>query len=124
MADLHTDAFPETLGGQDVQVRIRRLDDIFSGIDLAGDILLKLDVQGAEDQVLAGATQVLAKSQVVISEVSFDVLYQNQPLFAQVHARLRKAGFAFHGTLSQLFHPGDGRILQADAIFLRDPAVT
>ena len=120
MADLHREAFPQTVGGRNEQVRIHRLDDILAGVELAPDVLVKLDVQGFEDRVLDGATSVLAKTQVVISEVSFDRLYHAQASFDDIYGRLRQAGFAFHGTWAQLLHPADGRILQADAIFLRD----
>jgi FkbM family methyltransferase len=120
MAELHTEAFPETSGGWDERVQIHRLDDILSGEELAAGVLLKLDVQGFEDRVLDGATWVLTKSQIVITEVSFDRLYHDQALFEDIYGRLRQAGFAFHGTSGQLSHPADGRILQADAIFLRD----
>jgi FkbM family methyltransferase len=120
MADLHRDAFPHTAGGRQEQVPTHRLDDILTGVEMAADVLVKLDVQGFEDRVLQGATGVLAKSRVVITEVSFEPLYNDQASFDDIYCRLRQAGFAFHGTWAQLFHPADGRILQADAIFLRE----
>jgi FkbM family methyltransferase len=120
MADLHKDAFPQSAGGRAETVQIRRLDDVLADVKLAPDILLKLDVQGFEDRVLDGAPRVLAKSQMVITEVSFGSLYHGQASFDDIYGRLRHAGFTFHGTYTQLLHPSDGRVLQADAIFLRD----
>jgi Methyltransferase FkbM domain len=120
MADLHREAFPHTAGGLTEQVRIHRLDDILAGVELAPDVLLKLDVQGFEDRVLDGAVGVLAKTHMVISEVSFDHLYDEQASFDDIYGRLSRAGFAFHGTWAQLRHAADGRILQADAIFVRE----
>lgn len=97
-----------------------RLDDLVVAENLVDDVLLKLDVQGFEDRVLDGAERVLARSRIVLTEVSFDRLYEDQALFDDIYGRLRDAGFAFHGVLLQLFHPKDGRPLQADAIFQRD----
>jgi len=120
MADLHKEAFPQTRGARNEQVQIHRLDNILAGVELAADVLVKLDVQGFEDRVLEGARAVLGKTHIVISEVSFDRLYHDQASFDDIYGRLRQAGFAFRGTWAQLFHPVDGRILQADAIFMRD----
>ncbi len=122
MADLHTEAFPQTAGGRNENVPIRRLDGVLTGVEMDPDVLLKLDVQGFEDRVLDGAPRVLAKSQVVITEVSFEPLYHDQASFEDIYDRLRQAGFVLHGAWSQLLHPTDGRILQADAIFLRSDA--
>ena len=119
MADLHQEAFPHTKGGRDERVPIHRLDDLLTSAELIPDVLFKLDVQGFEDRVLDGAMRVLATSEVVIVEVSFEHLYHEQASFEDVYERLRNAGFSFNGVWAQLVHPKDGRILQADAIFLR-----
>lgn len=119
MTDLHKDAFPASSGDRPERVQIRRLDEVLKEVDLTADLLLKLDVQGFEDRVLDGATQVLAKTEVLITEVSFERLYDGQAAFEDIYDRLRHAGFNFHGAYSQLLHP-NGRVLQADAIFLRD----
>jgi len=55
---------------------------------------LQIDVQGAELQVLQGASQVLGKSILAVqAEVEFSHLYKNQPLFADVDIYLREQGF-------------------------------
>jgi len=122
MAPLHEEAFPESSGGRVEQVPIRRLDDVFQGATLTHDILIKLDVQGFEDRVLAGAGSVLAQARIVITEVSFERLYDDQASFDDIYGRLCKAGFHFHGSHSQVRHPLDGRVLQEDAIFIRGDA--
>jgi FkbM family methyltransferase len=71
----------------------KRLDDL---PDTVGADFLKLDVQGAELLVLEGAVARLAHILVVHVEVEFLPLYKRQPLFADIDARLRAHGFAFH----------------------------
>ena len=125
MNDFHKEAFPESRDGQEsesVKVKVRRLDDIVNGLDLKERILLKLDVQGYEDKVIAGGAELLKRVSVVISETSFRPLYDGQTLFKDVHGALLEAGFVFQGNLNQMFSPADGRIVSADSIFVRPTA--
>jgi FkbM family methyltransferase len=119
MTDLHKEAFPESAGASAEQVEVRRLDDVIAGISIAPEILMKIDVQGYEDKVLAGAPVTLAKTRAVIVEVSFRELYEGQPLFDSIYHTLKDAGFSYTGNLYQLIHPGDRSVLQADALFVR-----
>lgn len=75
------------------QVRVERLDDVLSPADLSGKTLLKLDVQGFEDQVLEGATALLPHIEWVYTEAAFSSLYAGQPLFDDLHSRLLGLGF-------------------------------
>jgi hypothetical protein len=52
-------------------------------------------------------------------ETNFELLYESQSLFDDIYSTLRDMGFTFHGTIGQLLSPVDGRILQADSLFLR-----
>lgn len=122
MNRLHIETFPETRDGQEslpVKVKVRRLDEIVNQLEMADNILLKLDVQGYEDKVIAAGTETLKRVSVAIVETSFLPLYDGQVLFADVHRLLYAAGFVFQGNLNQQFHPVDGRIVSADSIFVR-----
>ena len=67
-----------------------RLDDVLG----QGPVdFLKLDVQGAELDVLRGAERTLAETLVVFSEVEFTPIYRGQPLFHDVTQHLRERGF-------------------------------
>jgi FkbM family methyltransferase len=107
---------------------------------------MKLDVQGAELKVLRGASRVLGKCAGVEVEVEFNPMYRGQPLFAEVDALLRSAGFSLwrlsdlchyaescegrsrglgsthYGGLNVAFEEGDGRLYWANALYLRDYA--
>jgi hypothetical protein len=84
--------------GELVQVKARhevqtvRLDDVVApgGMDL-----LKIDVQGAERLVFDGAATRLDECLVVWTEVEMVPLYQGQPLFGDIDARLRSHGLQF-----------------------------
>jgi FkbM family methyltransferase len=79
--------------------------------------LLKLDVQGKEDDVLAGAGASLGAIAMIWTEVSFKRLYQRSCTFFDVHARLTGAGFALMA-IEPGFRAPDGELLQADALFV------
>jgi len=70
-------------------VKTVRLDDVVG----AGTMdVLKIDVQGAECRVFAGAAERLNDCLVVWTEVLFSPMYQGQPHFGDVDAVLRAHG--------------------------------
>ena len=54
---------------------------------------MKIDVQGTELDVLAGAAETLCFVDWILLEVAFDPVYEGEPLFAEVDAALRAAGW-------------------------------
>lgn len=115
----HTEAFPWTEGDTDIEVEIHRLDHFLPQLDLSGNILLKIDVQGFSQQVLLGAPEALSRSRAVFIETSFVQLYEGEATFDTTYRFMIDRGFEFVGFLDQLEHPKSGRILQGDAIFLK-----
>jgi hypothetical protein len=98
---------------------VRRLDEALDGITLEPEVLVKIDVQGYEDKVIAGGEQTLSRARAIVIEVSFQKLYEGQPLFDDIYRLLTARGFTFMGHLYQLLNPSDGSVLQADALFLK-----
>jgi FkbM family methyltransferase len=120
MADVHKQAFPFTNEGWvSESVRMRRLDDVADELNLVDNILIKIDVQGFEDRVIRGGWNTVRRAKLLIVEVSFERLYQGQPLFDEIYDTLREAGFTYRGATGQLLSPIDGAVLQADGIFLK-----
>jgi hypothetical protein len=72
-----------------IRVPLARLDD--QGLDRVD--ALKLDVQGSELAVLRGAPRALETALAVQVEVEFNPIWDGQPLFGDVDALLRAAGF-------------------------------
>jgi FkbM family methyltransferase len=119
MAEAHKRAFPWTDVSTTTSVPMRRLDDFESELILEPKVMLKLDVQGYEDRVLAGAQRMLEKVDYILIEVSFVELYEGQPTFKEIFSLLDESGFAYIGSWDQLHSPVDQSILQADAFFAR-----
>ena len=113
------EAFPETRRAETTEVPVERLDVLLEGEALRPPVLLKLDLQGYELEALRGAPETLRQSQHVLLEVSFIQLYEDEPLFDDVHAFMREAGFRFVRPLDVLRDAG-GEIVQMDAFYTRD----
>ncbi len=96
-------------------VRVRTLDEVTKQLG-ASNVLLKLDVQGFEMEVLAGATRLLT-DQVshVYVEASFVELYLGQGLAHEVIRYLDDHGFSLQAISNPTM--AAGQVLQADFLF-------
>ena len=120
MEELHKEAFPQTEHTTLEKTDIRRLDDISQELDIVENVLIKLDVQGFEDEVILGGDRVISRASVLIVETSFQSLYQGQYLFDAIYGMLRERGFRYMGGEEPLRNPQDGSILACDSVFCRE----
>jgi FkbM family methyltransferase len=81
--------------------------------------LLKLDVQGYEGQVLAGAGGVLPRLAAVQLEMSLVPLYAGQPLLPELVGRLAEHGLDLWAVQPGFSDARSGRMLQCDGVFVR-----
>ena len=93
LSDIASDDMNAIVNGatRGVTVEAHRLDDIVAGD--APIALLKIDVEGAELRVLAGAPRVLARAAAVYVEVGDAMLRLLGGSAAELVAQLRAAGF-------------------------------
>jgi FkbM family methyltransferase len=120
MGQLHKENFPYTARESREIVRVRKLDDYIDELNIKNNVLMKLDVQGCEDRVIAGGKCLLGRTKVLVVETSMVPLYASQPLFRDIYSILDQQGFKYHGALSQFASPLNGSILQADSIFINE----
>jgi len=123
MLDLHKTNFDFAISTEKVQIKIKRLDDIFE-IPPHGPLLVKIDVQGYEENVLKGGENIIKLADVIIIETSFIPLYMDQPLFGDIYNHLINRGFLYAGNIDQLISPKNHQILHADAIFLKNKVMS
>ena len=81
--------------------------------------LLKLDVQGAELDVLRGASRLLENVEAILMEIAVVQYNAGAPLVAEVLAEMRRLGFVLHDILDEARAPGDDLLRQFDGLFLR-----
>jgi FkbM family methyltransferase len=120
MAEVHKNIFPYTRESEPETIFIKTLDSISDQIVFQTKVLLKVDVQGFEINVLKGAISSLNNIDVIIIETLFVELYYNQTQFDDIYSFLVKRNFSYRGNFEQIRDPKSGRILWADAIFIRN----
>jgi len=123
MARAHLDAAPDSVQCGRETVPVTTLAELLPAhrID-PRTTLLKVDTQGYEAHVLAGAGELLAGFPAVQLELSFVPLYEGQQLADDLICLLAEHGFRMHALESGFADPRTGRMLQADGLFVRDSA--
>jgi FkbM family methyltransferase len=101
-------------------VPLASLDDF---LELArGRVLVKVDVEGHEGHVLAGASRMLRVADTVLVEVQNDPgVFIGAPAPCEVDEALRRCGLRFWGVADVFCAPG-GRVLQFDGVWRREDA--
>lgn len=103
---------------EEITVPVHRLDELLPTLGVNDPVLLKLDVQGFESEVLAGAAGVLAQIPYVVLEVSFRPLYQGQASFDALHTWLGEHAYRLDGPVG-LQEGRTGEIVELDLLYRR-----
>lgn len=119
MATLHKKLYPKSAGATPEQITIKRLDDIIDPQSLAKNILIKMDVQGFEDKVIAGGARLIKEAAVVIIETSFVTLYENQPLFDDIYRLMVDLGFSYYGDTARHYSRQTDKLIYEDSVFIK-----
>ncbi len=82
----------------EISVNLRTLDDLSAVPPLD---MLKVDVQGADRDVIAGASEKLADAVAVVAEMRFYQFYEDEPSLGDLDAELRAQGFVLHKFMHQ-----------------------
>lgn len=100
---------------------VKRLDDVWRDLAPFGSRgLLKLDTQGTEDEVIAGAAAMINESiRAILVELSFVELYTGQAVFPKMYARLVGMGFRPAAIQPVFYNRATFELLQADWLFVR-----
>lgn len=121
MLDSHIEGAPESkiIGKEKVQVY--PLDEIGKQyIELTKNLFLKIDVQGFEQEVLKGATEMIALAKGIEMEISLVLLYENQTwLLPQILEYMEQQGFVLTSIVPAFTDNVTGKVLQCNGIFYR-----
>lgn len=107
------------------KISLYALDSIFNKyVKSDSKVLLKIDTQGFESEVLAGAIKSLPKIDVIILEMSLESLYNEQELLPILMTKMKDFGFSV-----SILEPCDEdyknlTILQVDGWFIKTTVKT
>jgi FkbM family methyltransferase len=123
MTDRHRSAAPQVDYVATEEVAVERLDDLADDVlptgAAAATAFLKLDTQGFERDVLAGAGETLPRVAGLQLELSFVPLYDGGPLVHEMVTFAYDHGFRMVGVDPGFAAPG-GAVLQAEGLFFRE----
>lgn len=121
MEKSHKSAAPQSEYVSVEQTEITTLDKFIelNNEVLSESMMLKIDTQGYEMNVLMGAERVLEKIKIVELELSFIELYTGQQLYKEMVEHMEKRQFVLWSVFPVFCDKDTGRMLQADAIFVK-----
>ena len=103
------------------KVKAVTLDQLVDEHQLEGPFLLKIDVQGAELNVLEGLRRHVDKAEAIVVEVSLwaDRKKRGTPTFAEMIAYMSGRGFVLYDITNIAYRQRDGAPAELDIIFCR-----
>jgi FkbM family methyltransferase len=116
VSDFQKENIPETIHFTEIKVKCIELGKLDFKKPLEKPILLKLDVQGYEKNVLDGSSNLLKKIDYLLLEVSFIQMYDNEPLFDEIHSYLVQKNFQLVSPIGAL-EMKNGSIAQLDMLY-------
>ncbi len=120
MTDAHLSGAPESAYVATERIELTTVPAVVDKFGLKPErTLLKIDTQGYEAEVLAGAGELLRDFGALQLEVSFVELYEGQQLAEESVQLLRDHGFRLQ-SIEPGFSDPTGRLLQCDVLVVRD----
>ncbi len=111
--------YPLTKGQRRISIKQTTLDLALTEVrgELSSKTLIKLDVQGYEDRVIAGGSETFRKASACIVEINLDALYEKQAGFMELLTMFDGLDYQYAGNLEQTYAE-DGHCIYLDAVFL------
>jgi len=120
MLPSHIRSDPKSAYIGDERVTLRKLDSILDTYYRRGNKLyVKIDTQGFEKRVIAGAQTSLDKIVGIQVEMSLVPLYCGETLFTEMVRFLEHEGFTLMSVEPDFSDPTTGQLLQLDGVFFR-----
>jgi FkbM family methyltransferase len=102
----------------------RRLDNVLAD-DLSNRrgqrLFLKIDTQGSEREVIAGAGAYLTQIRGIQVEAAVKAIYEGMPSYVELLSMLEEEGFDLTG-IFPVMRDDDLRIVELDCVMLRSPS--
>ncbi|NOQ36261.1 MAG: FkbM family methyltransferase [Methylococcaceae bacterium] len=103
---------------QTESIAIKKLDDVFAEIinNNSTKLFLKMDTQGYDLKVLAGAKEVLSQVLGLQSEISLTPLYEGMPDYLEALSRFKDSGFELTALYPVSRDPDSAALIELDCI--------
>jgi FkbM family methyltransferase len=120
MLPLHEQSAPSSSYVAKEEVPITAVDQLLIAENIsANKLFLKIDAQGYESMILAGASQSLSSIQGVALEMSLMPLYQGEKLFDELDHEMKSLGFTLMSLEPVFFSSATHQVMQLNGIYFR-----
>ncbi len=106
-----------------VKLKTQQLDKLLANTEFEQPDFIKIDVQGAELNVLQGALRTLENVQFALIEVSFLNIYKDAPLAHEIVQFMYQNGFVIYDIASLMRRPFDNALNQSDFLFIKEKSL-
>ncbi|WP_173046439.1 FkbM family methyltransferase [Nitrospira sp. KM1] len=96
------------------------IDGLVQQTRARGPFLLKIDVQGAELDVLEGAARTLEETEYILCEVSLFKFFESGPEVLDVTTYMKRRGFVMYDLGGMQYRPLDNALSQIDIAFVKE----
>ncbi|MDQ2974662.1 MAG: FkbM family methyltransferase [Acidobacteriota bacterium] len=119
-SSLYKEAEASSVDGTERRVTAVALDSICHDEQTQGPYLIKIDVQGAELDVLRGASEILLQTEFIMMEVSLFEFFKGGPQFSDVVSFMKDKGFVCSDIYGFQYRPLDNALSQVDIAFVKE----
>ena len=120
MLPTHFESAPDSRYISKEEITIVTLDNEFIKYMRKNDLVgIKIDTQGYEKEVLAGAVKVLSQTKVIQLELSLVPLYSGSELYDYFFDFFSKSGFKLWSISPEFSNSKTGQLLQFNAVFVK-----
>lgn len=98
-----------------IELHVKTLSSIIQNNNLPLPDLIKIDVQGLELDILEGGLSFIQNAKWILMEVSFEELYEGQPVYNDVFNYMEKIGYTFYSLNKDTILLN--KLVQADILF-------
>jgi FkbM family methyltransferase len=109
---------PEVVPTTTAAINVVTLDSIFDTLKVVYPLFIKIDVQGFEKEVILGGIESIQKASALFVELSFDEIYQGQPLFFDIARELSNLGFQLVDIVNLSRNPKTDLAFQCEGLFI------
>lgn len=114
-----TESAPDAVFVNKETIKVKTIDQVFKEFNIANEnIYLKIDTQGFESKVIAGAEKSISKIKALQIEMSIVPTYQGAITFEEMTNLLKSKGFEIFSIESGYFDSNSGKLLEIDGVFL------
>lgn len=121
MKEVHALCAPSSGYVGEEQITVKPLSSILRSLNVSAveQLALKIDTQGYEAEVLAGAEAILPKVEVIFTEFSLLPLYDGAPEFQEMYNLLMNYGYRCVALSHEFSDPRSGEMLQVNGTFVK-----